>query len=570
MNSLKARYESPGSDRFAALLTRAIGLLAVAGPQAWPLRLVTGGSVGARFLRALLPALLGLTVAAAWIAMALRQLGVDPILARTIEWLVFSVPVASVTVVVARRIGCDLDRDKAGSHSGEDGVRLCCEKLPVPPHSTDGDARLVESGSDTTEGCQAQTAIAEARTHAEAAGKARDRLLAIVSRELRTPLTPVLVTLAALQDDPQVPAALRTELAIMRRQIELEAKLIDGLLDLTRMTRGKLQLKPELVDTHVLVDGAFASAAQEADVFHPTAKWDLQATEHFVWADPIRLQQVCWNIIRNALQYTPDSGTIHIRSRNLADGTLELEFADTGAGIDPAFLPRVFDDFERGHHAGLCRSGGLGLGMAIARTLIEQLGGSIQAASEGLGKGAVFTIRLQAVEQARKELPAEPPASAGARGMAVLSPHILLVEDDAETADALVCTLQCMGYRVSTATTVEESLAAGQRERFDLLLCDIGLPDGSGLDVMRWFGRRQSIPGIALSGYATPGYLQRSRDVGFGMHLIKPIAAGALRAAIKEVDGALATRARARTPVLGLQYAAERPLTTEKLSHEGC
>ena len=392
--------------------------------------------------------------------------------------------------------------------------------------------------SDITERKRALLALTEAKAVAEAATHAKDHLLATVSHELRTPLTPVLVTLSMMQEDPQVPSVLLPDIAMMRSRIELEAKLIDGLLDLTRMTRGKLKLKPELVDAHALLDHALVVAVQDADAFRPAIHWELNAAEHFVWADPIRLQQVCWNILKNALQYTPDNGIVHIRSRNTVGGMLELEFADTGAGIDPEFLPRIFNEFERGPHGRLHRAGGLGLGMSIAKSLIEQLGGSVEAASGGPGQGATFTVRLPIVKDEWIELPTEPSTPAHAHApadAAVPALRILLVEDDADTTAALCRVLRHMGYHVTIAATVAEALAAGAREKFDLLLCDIGLPDGSGLDVMRWFGKNQSIPGIALSGYAAPADLERSCNVGFAMHLIKPIAMGALRAAIQEV-----------------------------------
>ena len=399
--------------------------------------------------------------------------------------------------------------------------------------ASDGDFQQIHCvWSDITVRKCALLALTEAKATAEAANHVKDHLLATVSHELRTPLTPVLVTLSMMQEDPQVPSVLLPDIAMMRSRIELEAKLIDGLLDLTRMTRGKLKLKPELVDVHALMDHALVVAVQDADAFRPAIHWELNAAEHFVWADPIRLQQVCWNILKNALQYTPDNGTVHIRSRNTAGGMLELEFTDTGAGIDPEFLPRIFNEFERGPRAKLHRAGGLGLGMSIAKSLMEQLGGSVEATSEGPGHGSTFTVRLP-IAKDQMVLPPELPVP---DDDAVPALRILMVEDDAETTAAICRALRHLGYHVNTAATVTEAFAAGAREKFDLLLCDIGLPDGSGLDVMRWFAKHQSIPGIALSGYAAPADLERSRNVGFAMHLIKPIAIGALRAAIQEVQ----------------------------------
>ena len=609
-------FTLPGA--VAALLI-GVGLLATAGTQAWPVRLLCGPSVGARMTRALLPVMLILMLAGNLVAVALRQAGLHPVLGEAIESLVYIVSLGAVTLFIARRVGGDIDRAEASRRRSEERFRLFYRDSPVPYQTMDMQCHLIDVNqaylnamgyprkeevvgrwcgeflseisrkslqedfpvylkqgvvrqvvmeavrrdgshmdimvdasmgdaadgafqqihcvwSDITQRHQAHVAVADAKAAAEAANHAKDHLLATVSHELRTPLTPVLVTLSMMQEDPQVPPAMLPDIAMMRGRIELEARLIDGLLDLTRMTRGKLQLKLELVDAHVLLDRALSVAVQDGDACRPTIQWELKAADHFVWADPTRLQQVCWNILKNALQYTPDSGTVHIRSRNTAGGMLELEVADTGAGIDPEFLPRIFNEFERGPRASRHRAGGLGLGLSIAKSLMEQLGGSIHAASEGPSRGTSFTVRLPIANEQSLELPPElqPPPHAGA---AVPSLRVLMVEDDAQTTDAVSHALRDMGYHVTAATTVSEALAAGAREKFDLLLCDIGLPDGSGLDVMRWFGKHQSIPGIALSGYAAPADLQRSCNVGFAMHLIKPIAIGALRAAIQEVQG---------------------------------
>lgn len=388
--------------------------------------------------------------------------------------------------------------------------------------------------SDITNQHQAQLAMAQAKSSAEAANQAKDHLLATVSHELRTPLTPVLVTLSMLEEDSQVPAKLRSDITMMRGRIEAEAKLIDGLLDLTRMTRGKVRLKPEVVDVHALLEHAIAMAVKDADAYRPTIRRELKARRYCVWADATRLQQVCWNVIKNALQHTPDEGSLYIRSRNTADDKLELEFTDTGAGISPDFLPRIFNEFERGPGASLRRSSGLGLGLSIAKSLTEQLGGSIEASSEGLGKGATFILRLPLAAPAVQSAPT--PTVPVLRVNPPASLHILLVEDDAETATSLLRVLDVLGYRVTGAHSVHEAIAAGQSQTFDLLVSDIGLPDGSGIEVMRWFAEHRGIPGIALSGYAAAADVERSQDAGFAMHLIKPIAIGALRAALQEVQ----------------------------------
>lgn len=475
----------------AALLV-GMALLAAAGPRAWPVRRFTGSSVGARMARALLPVMLGVIAVSRGVADAMHDGGVNPLLREVIETLVPVLALGAVALLIAQRIGRDIDRDHAALRSSEDRFRLFYENLPVPFHSLDGDGRLVDvnqawldtlgygreevvgrslgdvmteegrevfrerfpevkrrgfirqfdavllrkDGSavnimlsarvsrsadgvflkdycvwnDTTERYQAQMALKQAKAAADEANRAKDRLLSTVSHELRTPLTPVLMTLSMMEADPQTPAN-PEDISMMRSRIELEARLIDGLLDLTRMTRGALPLKPQHADAHLLLEQALAMAVADADACHPAIRRQLDATDHFIWVDPARFQQVCWNILRNALQYTPDSGTIRIRSRNTrapGDGpVLELEIADTGAGINPDFLPRVFNEFERGRQVSQHQSGGLGLGLSIAKTLIEQLGGTISAASDGPGKGASFTVRLPAVPHASLQLPAD-------------------------------------------------------------------------------------------------------------------------------------------------------------------
>jgi CheY-like chemotaxis protein len=323
----------------------------------------------------------------------------------------------------------------------------------------------------------------------------------------------------------------------------MESRLIDGLLDLTRMTRGKLQLKCEVLDGHELVERALATAAQEGSVAGPAIRRQLEATQSMIYVDPTRMQQVCWNIIKNALQYTPGDGTLTIKSRNPDDRTLELRFVDTGAGIESEFLPRVFEAFERGPNMGHLRPGGLGLGMAIARSLIQQLGGSIHAASAGAGKGSTFTVQVPLAGPAQPSAPARVASATSESDTATAPLRILLVEDDAATRQVITDMLRAVGHEVATAATIKQALAAAEAGTFDLLLSDIGLPDGSGLDVMRWFSQHRPIPGIAVSGYGTDEYLRRSLEAGFVTHLVKPIPASTLRWAIRQ-----ATELDALTP----------------------
>ncbi|HKI01196.1 MAG TPA: MASE1 domain-containing protein [Thermoanaerobaculia bacterium] len=382
----------------------------------------------------------------------------------------------------------------------------------------------------------------EARAEAEAASEAKDRFLATLSHELRTPLTPVLAMVSGLAADPRVPPDLRRPLDVIRRNVELEARLIDDLLDLTRIVRGKLELHPEVTDARKVVEHTIEICCEgESAAGRLRVMKDLAAAEHRLWADPSRLTQVLWNLLSNAVKFTPAGGTVTVRTRSEGD-RLVIRVADTGIGIDPEVLPHIFGAFEQGLSRSPRGIGGLGLGLAISKAIVEMHGGSLVAESEGRGRGATFTVSL----------PASLPRAAGVAG-AVTEPqeglrdptpglppsnienlHILLVEDHADTAETMAELLSLVGHRVITAGTVAEALAAAGRDRFDLVVSDLGLPDGSGLDVMLELTRRGGLPGIALSGYGMEEDVRKSREAGFQRHLTKPVSLQALEAAIRQ------------------------------------
>jgi signal transduction histidine kinase/CheY-like chemotaxis protein len=383
----------------------------------------------------------------------------------------------------------------------------------------------------------------EARAEAEAASAAKDRFLATLSHELRTPLTPVLAVVANLEEAGRVPPELRRPLDTIRRNVELEARLIDDLLDLTRIERGKLELHPEVTDARKVIEHTIEICCEpEVEAGRLRMVEDLRAEDPRIWADPSRLTQVMWNLLSNAVKFTPAGGTVTVRSRSEGD-RLILQVSDTGVGIDPEVLPHIFDAFEQGQ----ARSprdarggGGLGLGLAISQAIVELHGGELTAASEGRGRGATFTVSLPATlpqetgEIQTGELPTLDDSVIQSPKYKVQNLNILLVEDHADTAEAMADLLSLMGHRVTTAGTVAAALEAARRERFDLLLSDLGLPDGSGLDVMREISRKDGIPGIALSGYGMEDDIRRSHEAGFSKHLTKPVSLPALEAAIRQ------------------------------------
>jgi signal transduction histidine kinase/ActR/RegA family two-component response regulator len=386
----------------------------------------------------------------------------------------------------------------------------------------------------------------EARAEAEAASQAKDRFLAALSHELRTPLTPVLAIASGLAADERIPAEPRRQLEVVRRNVELEARLIDDLLDLTRITRGKLDLRLEVTDLRKVVEHTIEiSCEREMAAGRLRVVTELAAEDHRLWADPSRLMQVLWNLLSNAVKLTPAGGTITVRSA-VEPERLELQVADTGIGIEPEVMPYIFEAFEQGRTRGPRRTGGLGLGLAISRAIAELHGGTLSAASDGQGHGATFTLSLPRGRdlQAIAKTPAEPMVSVEIQNpkSKIQNLRILLVEDHADTADAMADLLRLLGHEVTVAGDVASALSVGEAAAsgggLDLLISDLGLPDGSGFDVMRALARF-GLPGIALSGYGMEEDVRRSHEAGFRRHLTKPVGMPQLQAAISEMVGAV-------------------------------
>jgi PAS domain S-box-containing protein len=370
-----------------------------------------------------------------------------------------------------------------------------------------------------------------ARAEAERASEAKSDFLAALSHELRTPLTPVLLTASLMESHPELPDDLRADVAMIRRNVELESRLISDLLDLTRITKGKLQLDEQDMDVHLVVRSAVDICQREAST---KLTLELLAPRHRVRGDTVRLQQVFWNLINNAIKFTGSTGTITVRSSNTAEDRLLVEVIDTGAGIDPSVLPKLFTAFEQGEVRTVRQQAGLGLGLAISKRLTEAHGGQITAFSEGRGRGATFAVELPTVEsiashQVASPGPITPPTG---RGLSVL-----LVEDHDATLDVMTRLLRSLKHRVTGAVSIESALAAAKADGFDLIISDLGLPDGSGLELMRQLSDRYAGRAIALTGYGMESDLAASREAGFAAHLTKPVDLAALVAAIGRVAG---------------------------------
>ena len=369
------------------------------------------------------------------------------------------------------------------------------------------------------------------RKEAEAAVRAKDHFLAALSHELRTPLSPVVLTVAAMEGDPDLPEKFRKHVAMIRRNVELETRLIDDLLDLNRVTSGKMHLQVQPTHMHAVLAQAIQTCAGETSAKKLNIQFDLQADNDLVDADPARLQQTLWNLLRNAAKFTPAGGSIFIRTENSA-GRVRLEVRDTGVGIEPEFLPKVFDAFEQGDIKVTRQFGGLGLGLAICKAIMDIHGGSIRAHSEGPGTGATFTVELPMACTPEQEVVTTQPLG---HNSAAGHLRVLLVEDHPDTREVLAGLLHTANYAVKTASSVESALQLAAAERFDVVVSDLGLPDGTGYELMKQLRDCYGIKGIALSGYGMDQDQRRSREVGFLDHVVKPVNVSQLVAVIQRI-----------------------------------
>jgi signal transduction histidine kinase/ActR/RegA family two-component response regulator len=382
-----------------------------------------------------------------------------------------------------------------------------------------------------------------ARVEAEAANRAKDRFLATLSHELRTPLTPVLATVTAMLEDPTTPSELASVLEMIRRNVTLEARLIDDLLDMTRIRGGKLHLQRSVVDAHALIHQVVEMGRGDLRDARLELTLDLAAQRHNLDADPARLKQVLWNLLKNAIKFTSAGGTMTIRSRDsdasldgLSGPTLIIEVHDAGIGIEAADLPGIFDVFE---HGGLSRSrrrGGLGLGLMISRSIVEQHGGRLTATSGGKNLGATFRIEMPgAGSPPLAALPSEPRTAPPRLARRDRPLKILLVEDNLDALNSLAKILSARGDHVRTAASLSSALQVASEGDFDLLISDIQLPDGSGLELMWQLRSSRPVYGIALSGFGSSEDIEQSRSAGFAEHLTKPVDFRRLDAAIQQV-----------------------------------
>jgi signal transduction histidine kinase len=376
---------------------------------------------------------------------------------------------------------------------------------------------------------QAEAVIEEQKTAVEAANRTKDNFLAMLSHELRTPLTPVIAALEVLNTERLDSSEAKEALAMIRRNIDLESKLIDDLLDLTLISRDKLQLHLEPIDAHVAIANVAQMCASELDNKHLHLSLDLGAEEHYVAADAPKLQQIIWNLLKNAIKFTGENGAIGISSSNPSPESLAIRIIDNGIGIEPEMMEVIFNRFEQGDRSFQRRFGGLGLGLTISKSLAEAHGGTLVAESAGRDHGASFLLELKTVPARNRERPPRERRVDGLRR----SFRILLVDDHPDTSAALERLLTRRGHIVAAAGDMQSAIAEAERGQFDLLISDVGLPDGSGLELMIRLRATSGIRGIAISGFGMNGDVEKSMQAGFSEHLVKPVSLEKLEAAIE-------------------------------------
>jgi PAS domain S-box-containing protein len=370
-----------------------------------------------------------------------------------------------------------------------------------------------------------------------AASRAKDDFLATLSHELRTPLNPVLLIASDAENNHELSPRARTDFNTIRKNIELEARLIDDLLDLTRITRGKIMLDKHFLDVHRLVKDAVANVREEISQKNIVLKMDLKAEQHTVFADAVRLQQIFWNVLKNAVKFTPNGGQILIET-GVSENKIAVKFTDTGIGMTAEEISHIFTAFSQGNHTtgNGHRFGGLGLGLAISQKLAEFHSGQIRATSDGRDKGSTFIVELPLAQMENADGVAAHPSDASPESRARTNGiRVLLVEDHEPTRTALTQLLMRRSYKVITAGSIAEARNLAAAQSFNLVVSDIGLPDGNGYDLMAELRKNGDVKGIALTGYGMEQDVARSRDAGFVAHLTKPVSIQSLETALNAV-----------------------------------
>ena len=397
------------------------------------------------------------------------------------------------------------------------------------PASTSRDP-VAASGTSPTTADSGDERLRQALAAAEDANRLKDEFLAVLSHELRTPLNAILGWARILRAGTLPPEDMPRALETIERNANVQAQLIEDLLDVSRIVSGKLRLEMRPVNLVEIVEEAL-------DTVRPTADArGVSLTTSFshvgpVSGDPQRLQQVVWNLLSNSIKFTPRGGNVHVRVEQ-DGGMVRVRVTDTGQGIDPEFLPQVFDRFRQASNTpGKARRTGLGLGLTIVRHMVEAHAGTVHAASDGAGKGATFTVELP-VMVGRTLLSTESAHTFAGHAlettMTLDGVRLLVVDDEADARELLQVALAQYGATVRAVATAEEAFVAIEQDCPDVLVSDIEMPDGSGYDLVRRIRHSERpevrrVPAVALTAYARSEDRVKALLAGFQTHVPKPV-----------------------------------------------
>ena len=370
------------------------------------------------------------------------------------------------------------------------------------------------------------------------ANRLKDEFLATLSHELRTPLNAILGWTRLLRANALAPGASDRALEKVERNAQVQARLVEDLLDVSRITTGKLRLELQPVDLVALLNSAIESIRPAAEARDVRIEPDIDAFALPTVGDPDRLQQIVWNLLSNAVKFTQPGGRVTVRLSRKA-GIDELVVADTGVGIAPEFLPSVFDTFRQADASSTRQHGGLGLGLSIVRRLVEMHGGHVHAESDGPNHGATFIVRLPTRQVDTAPEGDEAPTVAAATGGALHGHRILVVDDEPDTREMLASALGSAGAAVKAAGSADEALRLAVEWRPDVLVSDIGMPGVDGYSLMEQLRATLDAEGprvaIALTAYAGENDRRRALAVGYQHHIAKPIDPLALARTIREM-----------------------------------
>ena len=406
-----------------------------------------------------------------------------------------------------------ITRDMTGRRKGEDALR--------------------------EQAAQLEKRVQERTLELEKANRAKDEFIATLSHELRTPITSITGWVQMLQEGSLTPPQQRKALEVIDRNLATQAQLIDDLLNVSRIVAGKLRIDMQPVYPALLVEEAIDSVLPAVKAKSMKLTRDLDASIGPMQIDPPRFHQVIWNLLTNALKFTPNRGRIHISLKRISSSAL-LRISDSGEGIDPEFVPYVFDRFQQADASYARKHGGLGVGLTIVKYLVELHGGTVSAESTGIGKGSTFTVTLP-IPALTSRTDAFEKQRSGNDKAALKDARILIVEDEADTREMLAHALKQRGAKPVGADSAKQAFRLLEKQGCDLVISDVGMPEVDGYMFIRKMRSMRSparkLPAIALTAYAGEEDRKLAMQAGFDAHVPKPVTLTELVRVIGKVIG---------------------------------